>query len=266
MINDLTNEPIEHAADRMMLVKMTFPKLAEQYPVEGESYHELRTAFSSLMREYHRAAITLSRFIGGVQVERAFHGQEGATKNPLIPVDAETQQSAMNNLSKHVFGADAINFPPDLIARLQMQRRGFDFFDLDDNEDPKIHDRVLDMQKSVLDQILHKHTLARILDTSLYGNEYSLEAAMNSLDSAIMEGDPADTPSPLRESLQLEYINRLIKISGMKEDSAYPGPAKSQAVVLLEKHLDRFEKMEISAKFRQRVHLKRLIGNALEGR
>jgi hypothetical protein len=172
----------------------------------------------------------------------------------------------MNNLSKHVFGADAINFPPDLIARLQMQRRGFDFFDLDDNEDPKIHDRVLDMQKSVLDQILHKHTLARILDTSLYGNEYSLEAAMNSLDSAIMEGDPADTPSPLRESLQLEYINRLIKISGMKEDSAYPGPAKSQAVVLLEKHLDRFEKMEISAKFRQRVHLKRLIGNALEGR
>ena len=266
MINDLTNEPIEHAADRMTLVKMTFPKLAEQYPVEGESYHELRTAFSSLMREYHRAAITLSRFIGGVQVERAFHGQEGATKNPLIPVDAETQQSAMNNLSKHVFGADAINFPPDLIARLQMQRRGFDFFDLDDNEDPKIHDRVLDMQKSVLDQILHKHTLARILDTSLYGNEYSLEAAMNSLDSAIMEGDPADTPSPLRESLQLEYINRLIKISGMKEDSAYPGPAKSQAVVLLEKHLDRFEKMEISAKFRQRVHLKRLIGNALEGR
>ena len=266
MINDLTNEPIEHAADRMMLVKMTFQKLAEQYPVEGESYHELRTAFSSLMREYHRAAITLSRFIGGVQVERAFHGQEGATKNPLIPVDAETQQSAMNNLSKHVFGADAINFPPDLIARLQMQRRGFDFFDLDDNEDPKIHDRVLDMQKSVLDQILHKHTLARILDTSLYGNEYSLEAAMNSLDSAIMEGDPADTPSPLRESLQLEYINRLIKISGMKEDSAYPGPAKSQAVVLLEKHLDRFEKMEISAKFRQRVHLKRLIGNALEGR
>jgi hypothetical protein len=89
---------------------------------------------------------------------------------------------------------------------------------------------------------------------------------MNSLDSAIMEGDPDDTPSPLRESLQLEYINRLIKISGLKGDSAYPGPAKSQAVVLLEKHLGRFEKMEIPAKFRQRVHLKRLIGNALEGR
>lgn len=265
MINDLTSEPIEHAADRMMMVKMTLPSLADQFPVEGESYHELRTAFSSLMREYHRAAIVLSRFVGGVEVERAMHGQDGSPANPLNPVDAETQRKAIATLEKHVFGPDAFDFPPNLVARLQIQRRGFDFFDLDDNEDPKIHDRVLEIQDSVLDQLLHKHTLARVLDTNLYGNEYDLGSLMQELDTIVMTGDPDNAPVPFREALQLDYINRLIKISGLKEKSDYPGPAKSEAVMLLENNLARIRRNGVPPTNRHLVHLRRVIGNALEG-
>jgi hypothetical protein len=267
MINDLTSEPIAHAAGQMQLVKMTLPKLAGQFPVDGESYHELRTAFSSLMREYSRASLTLSRFVGGVYVDRSVVGQEGAPGHPLQPVDAETQKEAVKQLAKHVFGPDAITFSPDLVARLAMQRRGFDFFDLDDNEDPKIHDRILSLQKSVLDQLLHKHTLARILDTSLYGNEYELGPMMRDLDTAIMEGEVGGRPDPFREALQLNYVERLIKISGLDDKSDYPGPARSEAVALLERHLDRFENRRGSPNLpRHRIHLTRLITNALENR
>ncbi|MDF1862582.1 MAG: zinc-dependent metalloprotease [Verrucomicrobiales bacterium] len=267
MISDLTSEPIAHAAGQMELVKMTLPKLADQFPVDGESYHELRTAFSSLMREYSWASQTLSRFVGGVQVDRALVGQEGASANPLQPVEADTQKEAMKQLAKHVFGPDAISFSPDLVARLALQRRGFDFFELDDNEDPKIYDRILDLQKAVLDQLLHKHTLARVLDTSLYGNEYELGTMMGDLDAAIMEGDADGRPTPFREALQLNYVERLIKISGLDDKSDYPGPARSEAVALLENHLSRFENFKASRNLlRHRVHVTRLITNALENR
>lgn len=264
MINDLTNEPVDHAVDQITLVKLTLPKLTTQFQREGESYHELRTAFSSLMREYDRAAQTMSRFVGGVQVERAVHDQDGAPEQPLKPVSAELQKKAMSQLQKHVFGPGALSFSPELVASLQLQRRGFDFFDLDANEDPKIHDRVLDVQTGVLDQLLHEHTLARLIDASLYGNEYSLEQAMTDLDAAIMDGDPDRTADSFREALQVEYIERLIELSGMTGSSKAPHAARSQAVFMLTNRLRPGQLPTLPE--RHRTHLTRLITNALENR
>ncbi|MEM9283374.1 MAG: zinc-dependent metalloprotease, partial [Verrucomicrobiota bacterium] len=264
MINDLTSEPIEHAVDQITRVKMTLPKLAEQYPVDGESYQELRTAFSSLMREYERAAIIMSRFVGGVHVDRSVVGQEGAANAPFVPVAAEEQSKAVAQLEKHLFGPGALVIPDDLIARLQMQRRGFEFFDLDANEDPKVHERILDIQSDVLNQLLHRKTLARIIDTGLYGNEYDLETFMTSLDGAIMDGDPADQVDSFREALQIEYIDRLIEMSGLKGDSSYPAAARSQAILLLESRVS--DDQPIVEPFRHHRHLMRVIGNALEAK
>ena len=119
----------------------------------------------------------------------------------------------------------------------------------------------------MLDQLLHKHTLARVLNTSLYGNEYELGTMMGDLDTAIMEGDADGRPTPFRESLQLNYVERLIQISGLDDKSDYPGPARSEAVALLEHHLSRFENFKGSRNLlRHRSHLTRLINNALENR
>lgn len=261
MINDLTNEPVEQAVDQIDLVQKTYPKLIDQFPIDGESYQEVRTAFSTLIRTHSRSAETISRFIGGVFIDRSFHGQDGGTETPFQPVPEQVQKNAMSALAKNVFGPDAFSFSPELIAHLQMQRRGFDFFDLDANEDPKIHDSVLDIQKEVLDQILHKNTLARILDTSLYGNTYTLTEVMTDIDSAIMAGDPDDTANSFRAALQIEYIERLIKISGLKEDSKYPSAAQSMAVSLLEKHAN--DEIPPLSPISHKRHLVRLIDNAL---
>lgn len=266
MISDLTNEPIANAADRMAMVEETLVDLADQFPVEGESYHELRTAFSTLVREFERAATTCSRFIGGVEVERAFHGQEGAPPAPLRPVDAATQREAMRTLAEHVFAPKALSLPPKLVARLQLQRRGFEFFELEDNEDPKIHQRLFEIRDGVLDQILHPHTLERVIDSSLYGNDYTIDSVMNDLDAAIMEVDPDSGPDTLREELQLDYIERLIDIAGLDSDSKYPAAAQSRAVYLLENHLRNFQDRARPMAAPQRAHLTRLIDNALSGR
>jgi len=146
------------------------------------------------------------------------------------------------------------------VAHLQLQRRGFDLRDIDDNEDPKIHERVLSIQKEALDHLLHDHTLTRILDSSLYGNEYLLEEMMEDLHRGIMSGDPDKTANTFREALQLEYVQRLIKISGLKGSSKYAGPAKSQAIYFLELIAQEQEILPL----RHRAHLQRLVRNALE--
>ncbi|NNE92890.1 MAG: hypothetical protein HKN23_14695, partial [Verrucomicrobiales bacterium] len=192
-----------------------------------------------------------------VQIDRSVVGQNGAAPAPFQPIPAAEQKRAAEALEKFVFGPDSFSFiPADLIARLQLQRRGFEHFDLDANEDPKIHSAVASIQSSALNHLLHKNTLQRMVDSNLYGNDYELAEAMRHLDSAIMDGER----NTFREGLQLNYINRLIKISGLKSDSEYGPQARSQAIYLLEKHLPE------NAENAHQAHLRRLISNALEGR
>src|SRR5690606_1929319 len=104
-------------------------------------------------------------FIGGVYVDRAMIGQEGATK-PYTPVSLKDQKRAMELVKKHILAPDAFSVPNDLYNYLARQRRGFNFFG--GPEDPKIHQQVLNLQRNVLAHLLHSNTLQRIQDSELY--------------------------------------------------------------------------------------------------
>ena len=258
MINDLTSDPIGHAIDDLERIRETIAGLADTFPTEGEGYHEMRTAFSSLMRSYGRDIQTLTRHIGGVRIDRSLEGQAGAAEAPLLPVPEAEQRRAMEALEQYAFGPGAFDFiPAKLISHLQLQRRGFEFFDLEGNEDPKVHAVVASLQESALDQLLHKHTLQRLVDSILYGNTYHLGEYLRQLDDAILIGER----DSFREGLQLEYVRRLIDISGLTDSSSYGPQAQSHAVYLLESAIPGEE-----ARSPHDTHLRRLITNALEGR
>ena len=80
MINDLSNDAVAYAKDRLELVAIMFKDLKDQYNKEGQSYHDLLTAFIILSRQQRNAARTISRYIGGIYLDRAFIGQPGATR------------------------------------------------------------------------------------------------------------------------------------------------------------------------------------------
>lgn len=255
MINDLSSDPIAHAVATMERVRTTMEGLAAKYPKEGETYHELRTAFSTLMSDYGRAAAVLSRHVGGIRIDRSFHGQEGASPSPFQPVPREDQTRALAALQQHVFGPGAFSFlKPDLIAKLQLQRRGFEFSDLDGNEDPKIHESVAGVQRQALDHLLHANTLKRIVDSTLYGNSLSLADALGTIDTAIMEG-PTDS---FREALQVDYVERLIRISGLNGSTTQGAHARAVAVALLEK------RAPVEAATAHLIYLRRIIRKALD--
>ncbi len=224
---DLSNDQIAYSIDRIGLVNDMMKKIKEQYNDEGESYQELRQAYYILSRQHTQAGRVISRFIGGVYVDRAMQGQEGATK-PFTPVSRTDQKRAMAGISKHIFSPTAYSTSNDLYNYLALQRRGFSFFR--GPEDPKIHESVLNSQKSVLSHLLHPNTLQRISDSELYGNSYRLSTFMADLNSAIFDADINGTVNSFRQNLQVEYTKMLAGVLLNDKNKAYNNLTKSMAL------------------------------------
>lgn len=210
MIGDLSNDQIGYSIARFNLSNELLGKIKNKFSLDGQSYATLRVNYNILMNQQARASKIISRFIGGVYVDRAMIGQNGANQ-PFTPVSAKEQRRAMGALSKYVFSPSAFSAPEELYNYLQRQRRGFDFYD-GKNEDPKIHRQILDIQIGVLAQLLHQNTLQRIVDSELYGNDYDLSTFLTDLNDAIFKTDAYTHVNTRRQNLQIEYTNRLIKI------------------------------------------------------
>ena len=201
--------------------------IKEKYTKDGESYQQLVQAYSVLMNQYSIAGGVMSRFIGGVYVDRAMAGQEGATQ-PYTPVSLTDQKRAMSALGKYMFAPDAYAIPNDLINFLARQRRGFDFFS--GPEDPKIHQQVLNAQKDVLAHLTHPNTLQRMVDSELYGNTYNLATYMNDLTKAIFDADITGNINSFRQNLQMEYVTILNGMVAGTANNKYNHLAKSAAL------------------------------------
>lgn len=207
MIYDMSADPVAYGVQRCALVKARLADLLKKEPREGESWQSLTQAYVALTRESADALVAMTRFVGGVQVERAFAGQAPG-QLPYTPVAKATQQAALRALAEHAFAPDAFQVPADLAAHLQQQRRGFDFFK--ETESPKLHDRVAQLHRSLLDHLMHVETQRRIVDSALYGNEMTLAEVLGSLTQAIFTGDPATGPNSVRQALQSTYVDRLL--------------------------------------------------------
>ncbi|MDJ0645575.1 MAG: zinc-dependent metalloprotease [Flavobacteriaceae bacterium] len=261
MIGDLSNDQIGYSIDRIALVNNMMKDVKSKFTKEGKSYQELRRAYYILSGQRAWAGNVISRFIGGVYVDRAMAGQDGGTQ-PYTPVSLADQKRAMNALSKHIFAPNAFDVPNDLYNYLAMQRRGFNFFRAP--EDPKIHNQVLTYQKNVLNHILHPNTLQRISDSELYGNKYKLSTFMTDLNAAIFNADRYSSVNSFRQNLQVEYTGRLVNMLTGKQKGRYSNAAKSMALYNLKNIRAMASPTGNVATRAHRQHLRTLIDNALK--
>lgn len=213
MIDDLSSQAVDYSIGRFELVKDTFKKLKDKSVTEGESYHDLVMGANVLVGNYRIAAGVVTRYIGGVYIDRALNGQEGATQ-PYTPVPKELQKHAMDTLSKYVFAPDMLAEAKETYAYLQRERRGFNNYGR--NEDPKPHAMLLNIQKNALNHLLHQNVLLRMTDTALYGNEYSLNEMLTDLTDAVFAADIKSDVNTHRQNLQIEYVQRLLAAIGAK--------------------------------------------------
>tara|TARA_B110000196_G_scaffold70107_1_gene59912 strand:+ start:4699 stop:7197 length:2499 start_codon:yes stop_codon:yes gene_type:complete len=209
MINDLSSEPIIYAEQRIKLVNDTISKLPSLLSGKASSWEEYRNAYKILLRETSRSLDTVSRYIGGVYVNRSTPAQ-GSDQLPYEPVPASKQKEAMRVLADHAFSVNAFPINGELLNLLQIERRGFDLYG--EHEDPQVHKAILNIQNKVFDQLLSPWVTYRITDTTLYGNDYEIYEFFNDLNNSIFEEDLNFEVSYVRKNLQTTYVRRLIKI------------------------------------------------------
>ena len=219
-VGDLSSDPIGYSSERIKLMNTLLSELKAKYrPATPQSYHELRNQYLIVSGAIEEAAGVVSRYIGGVYVDRSFTDQspDGGVK-PFTPVSFQDQKRAITVLAAQVFSPPALLAPADLYNYLQVQRRGFDSFA--QTEDPKITDRALAIQESVLNHLLNPVTLKRITDSELYGNQYKLSDLFNDLSGAIFRDDINTPVNPVRQNLQTEYLLRLIDMADLNPNPA----------------------------------------------
>lgn len=222
-LHDMSADPIAYSIMNIQMVNDAYPKLLKKYTTVNQSYHELRGAYLTLSGHYSRSLSTIAKYIGGVYIDRNLVGQDTKDK-PYTPVSAAEQKRAMQALVKYAFHKDAFKVPEELYNYLQIQRRGFD--NRKENEDPKIHDRILNIQKGILDHLLNSTVMQRITDTKLYGNTYALNDVLTDVTNGIFLDDMNGNISTIRQNLQAEYVQRLLGIIDSK-NSAYAHTSRS---------------------------------------
>jgi hypothetical protein len=227
MIDDMTSDPIGFARHEIELVDAVVPLFPERLARDGKSYQTMLNGFFTAASVVREAATVASRYIGGVYVDRAMVNQPGAGR-PLTPVSLEDQRRAMQLLRDKVFAPQAFAVLDQSASSLLEQRRGFDHFAY--TEDPKIHDLALGIQKNVLDHLLHPVVLKRLTDTRLYGNEYSAAQALVDLTDAVFAADLDRNVNTFRQNLQVEYVERLLKIAEPSDANKYDHIAQGVAL------------------------------------
>jgi hypothetical protein len=113
---------------------------------------------------------------------------------------------------------------------------------------------------------LHPAVLKRLTDSRLYGNEYSAGQALVDLTDAIFAADLDQNVNTFRQNLQVEYVERLLKIAQPGEGNKYDHIAQGMALDRLrwiEKQVARKRGGDIET-VAHREHVRYLIRHALD--
>jgi len=253
-VNDLSNDMMTYGEERFLLVNDMMPKLKERFSRSNQSYQELLQRYSQLNNQRYSMAAAISRYVGGVYVDRSFVGQQ-TTSQPYTPVPLEVQKKAMALLGKYVYAPDAFAEDYTLFPYLQPQRRGFNFFS--GTEDYKPQNTFRSLQVSTLSHILHPTTLSRISNSSLYGNEYSVAEVMQDLTANIFDADLTGSVNLIRQNLQTDYVSALSGI--LEAKGGYDHASKAAALLTLTTIKSKLEGATSGSDIQTDAHRKNLI-------
>jgi len=215
-VHDLSDDSIQYAKDRIQANKKAIANLQENFVVEGESYKELRSAFSRLLYHTFQQGSITSRWIAGIYVERMVAGATNKVA-PLTPVSRARQKQAMQLLNDDIFSPEAFKFDASLIQHLAKERRGFNTFL---GEDPHPMAAIAKGHKSILKHLLHDSVLLRMVEIEAMGGEYLVDEYFPDLTEMIFSDDLFGTVNTYRKELHMSYLTRLLELINAKNGNA----------------------------------------------
>ena len=217
---DQASDPLEFFRGRADLVEELWHSLDTKLTRPGEGYQILRNALGRGLREYNRALLTSSKFIGGIYYSRD-HASDPGARAPYTVVPAAKQREALEFLRTRAFSEKAFELSPAVLNHLAIERQPtLDFeqyFGVQRLDYPWL-EQVLALQRNVLSRLYHPVLLGRVADNELRFSAgekpFTMADLFHGLDSAIWSELDGKTTriSPIRRNLQREQLRELIEI------------------------------------------------------
>lgn len=251
----LSSDAFDFYQNQFQVVDDLVHRLDAVFPKSDQPYSDERAAFLSMMRQYQRAALLATKYIGGLSTSRSHRGQPGGVA-PFRPVARADQRQAFETLSEHIFSSKAMRFPPQLLADLganNYSHHGMD--DGDVRPDFPVEIYVANLQDSVMYTLFSPDVLSRIEDERLRVSDPKAEMSLADL-FGWMQASVWDDLRPgtssidaLHRGLQRRYTSYLIAISlapsSLLDELGFPGDTAPLA---------RFELRRLNDRLVQSLH------------
>ena len=208
---DMGSDPLEYYKKRMQLSQELWNRLQTMKLKDGESYERLLRSFAAGFQQLGRVAPLAAKYVGGVRLLRDHAG----TNRPLYePTPIARQREALTLITTDFFRADSFRFKPEFISHLgidnfeRIRGRGIR------NPDISVGTAVLNVQRSVLDELMADSVAVRLLDSQEKVADKSkllkLSDLYDGLQGAIWsELKSGQEIGPMRRNLQRDYLRRV---------------------------------------------------------
>ncbi|PAX60408.1 zinc-dependent metalloprotease [Brunnivagina elsteri] len=217
---DMSSDVLLYSQWQLDNARLMWERLDKSYPLQGDSYGNLRVLFNRIFRYYDRNAFLLVKYIGGQSFTRN-HTSEN-TQYSFVPVSQLEQETALSKLVDYVFAEDAFNFSPQLLNQLAPSRwQHWGNYIPISRLDYPIHERIFEMQSQILRSLFAGERLSRLLDIELkttLDNALTIPQLFNTLQSGIWsevfiaKKEKPQSISSIRRAIQREYLDILLEM------------------------------------------------------
>jgi len=203
---DLGDDSLAYYQRQLKLTRELWTRTQNRKLDADDDYRVYRRNLELGLRQMRGISPNLAKYVGGVYTNR---DRVGSGRSLLIPVEAQRQREALRVLTTELFSQESFQFDPDFMRRL-----GADRFDRSGGPDFSLPSAVLDIQRTVLDQLMSEAVALRLANTeakSINPRELmsfpEVQAAMT--DAVWGELKSGRDIGSLRRNLQREHLRRL---------------------------------------------------------
>ncbi len=245
---DLGGDPLAWGAERSALIRDLLPRIPEYVLQDNSPFVEVTNAYKQLINEYARAVAPAVKYIGGQYMNR---DHVGDGRDPFVNIPRAKQLEALELLVDRIFAEGALALSPAVLQ--SFGANGFEHWGSTRTNsgryDYPFHARILELQTSVLDQILDASRLARIRDGETKfgaGQVATIPEIMESLTTAIWSELGMGTISADRRDLQRAYLDSMARLV-VNPSNGTPADARAVARWELAQLRDRIDSAQPGA-------------------
>lgn len=253
---DMGKDCIDYARHQIKLTDNLLEDIDTWAVQDGESYNQLRRAFTRVFGEKARASSFVARFVGGQYVNRGHKGDKDAV-SPLTNVEAAKQREAVAFVAENIFAEGAWKVKPELLAKLGPgHQQHWDSEEFNLRKEFNIHDVVNGAQYQCLFNLMNPFAIGRIHDNEVKFTEdeeaYTLaehirtvtDSIWSELDQSERKGtDRKPYINSFRRNLQRDQLSMLLDLVLSDPGGIVPADANAIARLTVSKLSDKVGKL-----------------------